>query len=781
MTRRFETNLFVAVAVVALCRLSYAQMEAVWCPLFDWNTSWSYLTPDKVNNLFYQNPNNNPDIAENIANGRTDYDAQLFNSTTHTGLIKEALDKAWSKGITTIDMPFFIGSRHPYPAPTPPAYSAWYPPQRIAEQWIRAIEDYNTRPCNSAKQFRLRIRFLITAQHLYVYNNEYLNDNNPATLPNPITGWLPFTDFTPLEAFGEDGQRTTNIPDLGQPDVVNAIALFAQNAIDEIQGSSTVTGYAPHTVLSMVTLVFPGTESCLAGSGTGLVGFTGMVSYNASWPFEKKVFWFKQREKFIHDTYKAFTDAVHSKININNQQIQSGIFYQGWPFDNQVRGSFDTYTLFKGTGVDRLHFTTGPVVCPIWSGEVNPRMATVLDFAKETAVAATMINRINSIESRNMRFDTEFSWPMYPNDCNEQQSLIYNGLNITAANAAAFRAQADAGRYYNAAGITYCNWPRYDIAHEPGRGLSSPTPGQWSVVRITALNRYQFLRFVAPSTASPCYMAEMEFYSNDDCLSKLTGSIFGTTGTTNHGRTSAVDNSTSTYYESSPDPNPGFVGINVGAANITQIAKIRFFPAAGHESQMAGGRFQGAQLQAGPYTNLYEIPAQQPFPTASSISDWNVIYSQNAVTALTNNTPAINAGSQPRAIYISTVGKMWYETTGGFGAGYGQFLKWFTHFGLAPEANSVDIITDAMIIDNPAILDNYTEIYLPYETSRYVDYKVSKILVTRSSSVKGKFRYQTQPDQLLVNMAQNLNNWLNWNVLKRYKPADASLTTTVVR
>ena len=58
----------------------------------------------------------------------------------------------------------------------------------------------------------------------------------------------------------------------------------------------------------------------------------------------------------------------------------------------------------------------------------------------------------------------------------------------------------------------------------------------------------------------------------------------------------------------SGSPSIGFAGIDLGSGNAKKITKVRFYPRAGQEARMAGGKFQGSNTsQTTGFTDLYTI------------------------------------------------------------------------------------------------------------------------------------------------------------------------------
>lgn len=54
----------------------------------------------------------------------------------------------------------------------------------------------------------------------------------------------------------------------------------------------------------------------------------------------------------------------------------------------------------------------------------------------------------------------------------------------------------------------------------------------------------------------------------------------------------------------------------------------------------------------------------------------------------------------------------------------------------------MDIITDGMLLKYPSLLSDYSEIYLPYETSKTVDVAVYKVLDAATDANKAKIKFQ---------------------------------------
>ena len=84
-----------------------------------------------------------------------------------------------------------------------------------------------------------------------------------------------------------------------------------------------------------------------------------------------------------------------------------------------------------------------------------------------------------------------------------------------------------------------------------------------------------------------------------------------------------------------------------------------------------------------------------------------------------------------KAIYLSTLGRMEFEESKaksniGIGAAFtwGAFQKAGFDISELAANKQVDIISDAMIRDGAVNLDNYTTIFLPAETSNFIDIRV---------------------------------------------------------
>ncbi len=72
----------------------------------------------------------------------------------------------------------------------------------------------------------------------------------------------------------------------------------------------------------------------------------------------------------------------------------------------------------------------------------------------------------------------------------------------------------------------------------------------------------------------------------------------------------ATDGNTETFFDSL-SASTGFTGIDVGSEK--RIKTIRYFPRDKYENRMVGGKFQGALLSTGPWSNLYLVKSR-PVP-----------------------------------------------------------------------------------------------------------------------------------------------------------------------
>ena len=102
----------------------------------------------------------------------------------------------------------------------------------------------------------------------------------------------------------------------------------------------------------------------------------------------------------------------------------------------------------------------------------------------------------------------------------------------------------------------------------------------------------------------------------------LKGTAFGSTGTTGNPPANAFDGNTATFFDGT-SANNRYAGIDLGTGKAETIVKIRFFPRAGNEARMAGGKFQGSNTStSNGYTDLYTV-------SGTPASGWNEVLVTN--------------------------------------------------------------------------------------------------------------------------------------------------------
>lgn len=107
-----------------------------------------------------------------------------------------------------------------------------------------------------------------------------------------------------------------------------------------------------------------------------------------------------------------------------------------------------------------------------------------------------------------------------------------------------------------------------------GTITSAPAEGQWSELTFGSATAYRWVKYQGPggNTGS---VAELQFLSGD---TQLSGTPYGTPGTTGHDAAQAFDGSTSTYYEGAGTLS-NYVGFDLAAGRT--VAAPSFAPGAG--------------------------------------------------------------------------------------------------------------------------------------------------------------------------------------------------------
>ncbi|MDB5105410.1 MAG: hypothetical protein JWP91_3099 [Fibrobacteres bacterium] len=157
-------------------------------------------------------------------------------------------------------------------------------------------------------------------------------------------------------------------------------------------------------------------------------------------------------------------------------------------------------------------------------------------------------------------------------------------------------------------------------------------------------------------------------------------------------------------------------------------------------------------------------PSDPLFPTGSTATAFDKVLSTTAKTSL-GGTAAL--GPATRAIFISTMGKMLAEIDGVEGKtpeavaaypGSKYYKGWFAAFGISPFNERIDFITDKMLLKYPSLLSDYTEIFMPFETSKSVDAAIFNVFEAATDANKAKIRFQMAKDNGLTQL-QTYDMW----------------------
>lgn len=440
------------ICVVASAGLAQAAIEFIWSPLFDRNAGSVHL--DNILRSQTGETMNLPDV--------TIYTKAEFETKLPDG-IAAALAKAWSRGVRVIDLPFTYGGNV-----WDRTKSMWGNHQVNGAAWIAAIEKYN-KPKAAADRFRLRIRFEARAQTLFVYTYEYLPNRTGRGL-GTVSG-LPTVEAG-FGAWTADGLPSAYIPDLANPKIREAIGVYAVNIFDEARALT------PSTAIEGMTLVWDaGGETSLLSDPNAkpkpeLVpyGFRNRIPYFHPAKVEERMEWMRNRTTQVNLTLKAFAAKIHTRKTLPGgaTTAKAGIFYQAWPGDHIVRGTFELQHLLDGTGIDMVHHSMPPTQLPLFTGDPNVRMTTQGDAAIQSTEIGSFMQIHKLKGGSSFSWDTEYSWPWYEEDGTE--SFIYDSWMIRDAKATAFRNQALGAIKYGAIASTFCNWTRYDME----KGLFRP-------------------------------------------------------------------------------------------------------------------------------------------------------------------------------------------------------------------------------------------------------------------------------------------------------------------
>ncbi len=119
---------------------------------------------------------------------------------------------------------------------------------------------------------------------------------------------------------------------------------------------------------------------------------------------------------------------------------------------------------------------------------------------------------------------------------------------------------------------------------------TQPTEGGWTTLLNANPTPFRYVRYLSPSGGWG-NVAEVEFYSPGPHISKVSGSIVGTTGTSGNNLTNAFDGNLDSYFEAAA-PDGNWAGVDAGSPAV--ITAVRYCPATGNAARMVGGVFQGA-------------------------------------------------------------------------------------------------------------------------------------------------------------------------------------------
>lgn len=138
------------------------------------------------------------------------------------------------------------------------------------------------------------------------------------------------------------------------------------------------------------------------------------------------------------------------------------------------------------------------------------------------------------------------------------------------------------------------------------------TVGPSKTDTFTSVTASKVRIYIASASAEPT-IDEFQVYNEGGGSGeiKLSGTAFGTSPPWQSGQEydKAFDGNTSTYFNNGT-PSGGYTGIDLGAGSAKAVTKVRFYPLAGFESRMNGGKFQGSNTAPDSgYVDLYTIPS----------------------------------------------------------------------------------------------------------------------------------------------------------------------------
>lgn len=148
----------------------------------------------------------------------------------------------------------------------------------------------------------------------------------------------------------------------------------------------------------------------------------------------------------------------------------------------------------------------------------------------------------------------------------------------------------------------------------------APFVGLLTTVSITNLAAFRYVRYLSPA-GSYGNIAEAQFFGTTPAVTKLTGTVIGTSGSyQNSGNTIAkvFDGNLATFFDA-PGPNGNWAGLDLGSANV--ITSISYAPRggwSGYAQRMVGGVFQGSN--AADFSNATTLYTITTTPVAGSLT-----------------------------------------------------------------------------------------------------------------------------------------------------------------
>ena len=424
-----------------------------WSPLFD-QAAQSHVETDSRTWL------GNPDFTP----------GQTLSQTRDK--IHRALVSAHEKGVRILDIQFIVNpgmlqddyAKNYTAPPYPPVFDATLSGMAHSNVvWLEGVETFNRSHPRDPLQIKLRLN-ATAASLYYVFRTlkpyktflaresfrdgitrsrfpdlpydpcfEKMDPSDSCFRTSPVPG-----DY--YRTRQENGKLNNAVANLANPAVREAIAEWTRVAIQE---ASKIIG--PTTVIQEVSLSLDaGSESSLfPGNEAMIVSFSNAAyAPTDGLPARKK--FFDGREALLKATYQGFAEAVHGSRNRNGSPIKAGIFQQAWAMDGRARGTFDLYSLLKGTGIDVLHHTQMPM----------DSARSLMAVAFSAGIAAAL----------GIEFDTEFSWAHFGGGW---QLLYWEPSRLTEKNARMFFQQACAASRYGSKGFTYANWTMNEFLSPP--------------------------------------------------------------------------------------------------------------------------------------------------------------------------------------------------------------------------------------------------------------------------------------------------------------------------